>query len=179
MSWSVSDPSIARIEQTGDFLGLINGRVDVRATANGGVAGTLGLRVVPDYAGTWQMRDRIADCTRISEEGPSSCRYDIGAGWSYTLTVIQPGVEATATYSRADKNYGGTLSGSVQEDGALLLSGRLEMPGNYSLVTDWRSTVSDKGLVGEYWVEGHFESAFGPQVNKYRMTSEGIRVQGP
>jgi hypothetical protein len=179
LRWTTTDPRIATIDAQGKLSGLANGRVEVRASTADGIAGALSLRVQPDFSGTWRLTQTIVDCTRLSGEGPSSCRFDLLSHQSLNLTFTEEGsrVDANGFLLREETRV--ILHGDIEEDGVLSMSGTSDFPAenNHSDISGWQSTVADGVQSGSYVFEGHFSTAFGPQVNVYRATFTGTRWQ--
>ena len=177
LSWSSTDSHIASVDSQGNLSGIANGQVEVRVSAADGIAGAVSLRVFPDFSGAWHIAQTIVDCTRLSGEGPSSCRFDVGSHQRLELTLVQTGAEVDATGSLATKDAPIVLHGRIGDDGALLLTGRLDahFEESYWLIGAWSNKISGATMPGESNFELHFSSAFGPQVNTYRASTTGTR----
>jgi hypothetical protein len=172
-SWSSDAPEVAAIAGDGRVKGITLGRTSIHASFEA-LSAVRPLRVVPDYGGTWSGGYLLENCTRLAGPGSDPCRFGIGATLGLRAIVTQTGFGLSGTlelYTNAPYELveSGPVEGSIDEDGALVLTGSTssvqpEHPGETTL-SDWRTTLGADGnhLEGRFVRNRHFLNAFGWQ----------------
>jgi hypothetical protein len=99
------------------------GRVTVTA-ASGGSSGSLALRVVPDYQGTWKGGLTRAQLTCSPTSTTPICAPGAATSGTLTLSVVQTGDQLTGVLTdSAEPTVPVPLTGTVQSDDQLALAG--------------------------------------------------------
>ncbi len=132
--WSSSDGSVLGIGPTGIATAGRAGRVTVTVTA-GTASGSLPLRVVPDYQGTWTGAVARPQLTCGAASAAALCGPGAATGGTMTLRVVQTGDQLTAVLTdSAEPTAQVPLTGQVTSDDQLALAGRLDTPALAPLV---------------------------------------------
>jgi hypothetical protein len=172
-SWSSDAPEVAAIGSDGRVKGIVLGRTTIHASYQS-LSAVRPLRVVPDYGGTWSGEYLLKKCTRVAGPGSSPCRFGIGATLGLRAIVTQTGFGLSGTlelYTNAPYELveSGPIEGSIDDDGALVLTGTTssvepEHPGETTL-SGWRTTLAGGGdlMEGRFVQNRHFLNAFGWQ----------------
>ena len=128
VQWASTDTSVVSIAASGLATAGRAGRVTITATS-GSSSGTLTLRVVPDYQGTWTGGIGRVQLTCSAGSSAALCVPGAPTSGSLTLRVTQAGdqVQGVLTDS-AEPTAQVALTGQVQADDLLALSGRYESP---------------------------------------------------
>jgi hypothetical protein len=148
--WSVDDGRIAGVDRQGRVTALASGTTNIRAAFQQRTA-TLAVRVAPDYSGSWSGPMRVTACTNPT---PTICQTNYPVGTQYVArvtlaqsrdqvvgTLYQPYLATVPTAPALVVD--GTLSGRIELDGRLPMTGTLVGPtptapsvGN---IPDWRT----------------------------------------
>ena len=168
-TWESTDPGVATIDsRTGEVAALSPGRVSIRAAYRGREA-VAAFAVVPDVAGGWRGRFRVAGCSRASGEGPSPCRFNVGQIHPVTLEVEQRDQALSGAISMLDAplRQEGEFSGTVNEQSILRLEAETEVNQLRLRIRDWSSTATistGASLSGRFNMRVEFTNVAGPQV---------------
>jgi len=126
--WSSSDGSVLGISPTGIATAGRAGRVVVTVTS-GALSGSLPLRVVPDYQGTWTGAIARPQLTCSAASAAALCQPGAVTSGTLTLRVVQTGDQLTAVLvDSAEPAMQVPLTGQVTTDDQLALAGRLDTP---------------------------------------------------
>lgn len=156
VSWISSDATVVTVSPAGQATAGRPGRATVTASS-ASASGSLALRVVPDYNGTWSgsvVRLQIA-CSAASTS--ALCAPGAPTGGSMTLRLTQVGDQASGTLvDSAEPAAVVPLTGQVLADDHLALAGRLDAPTTAPTmrvdVATWRASldVTLGTLAGSY-----------------------------
>lgn len=181
--WSSDRPDIVEIDRTGTAVGLKVGQAAVTATSGGYNAMTT-LNVAFDYSGVWKGRYQIVNCTRVSGDGSSYCRFVVGAILPIQLALTQRGGHVSGEMSLFDSDGGllakGAVAGTSDPDSALRISGLLRSttPGQdeSTEITDWTTMLSatDASLTGAFNKRRDFSNTFGRQLSVENCSVGGM-----
>lgn len=128
VSWTTTDGSVAAVSATGVVTAGRAGRVTVTATSPT-ATGSIGLRVVPDFAGIWTGPVARLQVTCSASSSSPPCAPGAPTSGSMTLTVSQTGDQATATLlDSAEPTATIPLTGQVIDGDQLALAGRVDVP---------------------------------------------------
>jgi hypothetical protein len=121
--WTSTDTSVITVSATGTATAVRAGRVTVTA-ASGGSSGSLALRVVPDYQGTWKGGLTRAQLTCSPTSTTPICAPGAATSGTLTLSVVQTGDQLTGVLTdSAEPTVPVPLTGTVQSDDQLALAG--------------------------------------------------------
>ncbi|BCS35840.1 hypothetical protein TBR22_A50740 [Luteitalea sp. TBR-22] len=127
-AWTTSDASVLTVGATGVATATRAGRVTVTVTS-GTASGSLALRVVPDYQGTWTGGLARPQITCSPASTAAFCAPGAPTTGTVTLRVTQVGDQLTGTLvDSAEPSATVPLTGSVLADDQLSLAGRLDTP---------------------------------------------------
>jgi hypothetical protein len=174
-SWSSDAPEVVAVDHEGHVRGVSLGKTNVRATFEA-LSALQPVRVVLDYEGMWSGDYRITKCTWISGPGPSYCKGLAGAVFPLRAVLTQSGDRLSGTlefYTNThDPFEAGPVEGSIDDSGALMLSGTIpsvvsEQPGETRL-SDWNTTLTADGdrLAGRFVRYPHFRNFWGWQESR-------------
>ena len=122
-TWTSTDSSVLTVSPTGVATAARAGRVTVTATS-GTSAGSLALRVVPDYQGTWSGGLARLQLTCSAASTSPLCVPGAATSGTLTLRIIQEGDQLTAVLTdSAEPTLQVPLTGQVQADDQLALAG--------------------------------------------------------
>jgi len=148
VAWSADPPGIVTIDAKGRVTGIGNGAVRVTASA-GTHSGSINMRAVQDYTGTWSGNYFITGCSGAAD--PRTCgRLMVGTNfvpiaYPFTLTVTQLQDQVTGTLHEASDAFrqDTPLRGFVRVSGELVLEGFVPLPEHLNFtITNWSSTFS-------------------------------------
>lgn len=126
--WASSDGSVLGIGPTGIATAGRAGRATV-TVSSGSLSGSLSLRVVPDYQGTWTGALARPQLTCSSSSIAALCMPGAVTSGTLTLRIVQTGDQLTAMLvDSAEPTAPVPLTGQVTADDQLALSGRLDTP---------------------------------------------------
>lgn len=152
-TWLSDAPQVARIAAAGSVVAVSRGNATLTAVYRGVVAATQ-ARIVDDWRGTWRTDHAVATCVagffRACFGSPETA--------VVMLTFAQSGdrLEGTVRLDILTTGLGsggfsdyGVVSGTLADDGSVVLSGNMldrysEMP--VTRIADWRVAVADGGL---------------------------------
>lgn len=127
-TWTSSDNSVLTVSATGIATAGRAGRATVTATS-GSLSGSLALRVVPDYTGTWTGGATRVQVTCSTGSTSPVCVPGASTAASVSLTVVQVGDQLTGTLTdSAEPSVVVPLTGQVLDDDQLAFSGRVDSP---------------------------------------------------
>ncbi len=128
VSWVSTDSTVIAVSPAGQATAGRAGRATVTATS-ASAAGSLALRVVPDYNGTWTgMSVRLQTSCNAASTSPI-CAPGAPTSGTVTLRVTQVGDQITGTLvDSAEPTATVPLTGQVLADDQILLAGRLDTP---------------------------------------------------
>jgi hypothetical protein len=127
-TWTTSDASVLTVSPAGIATATRAGRVTVTVTT-GNASGSLALRVVPDYQGTWTGGLARPQITCSAASPAALCAPGAQTTGTLTLRVTQMGDQLTGTMvDSAEPNATIPVAGQVQSDDQLSLAGRLDTP---------------------------------------------------
>jgi hypothetical protein len=176
-SWSSDAPEIATVSDDGRVRGISLGKATIRATFEA-LSALQQLRVVPDYEGAWSGKYCITNCTRLSGDGPSYCRFVVGCNSPVPLriTLTQNGSSVAGALEFYDNvNHlleAGAVDGWIDDAGALALTGttRSVEPVHPSETTlsDWSTALTNDGsqMTGRFVRNLSFQNFWGPQKSR-------------
>jgi hypothetical protein len=101
---------------------------------------------VPCYGGSWQGCWRHLTCTSVPAGGPGCNDITIGDQGGLTLILAQDRDTAQGSLNLSGVMI--NVSGSIQTDGTLSLSGN--RPSSSDVLSDWRATINDTMLDGTF-----------------------------
>ncbi len=124
VAWVSSDTSVLSVNAAGLASAGRAGRVTVTATA-GSSSGSLAMRVVPDYQGTWTGGiARLQLTCAVSSTAPICAPGAVTSG-TVELRIQQSGGQLTATLlDSAEPAVPVPLTGQVEADDQMALAGR-------------------------------------------------------
>lgn len=127
-TWTSTDASVLTVSPAGIATASRAGRVTVTATTASS-SGSVALRVVPDYQGTWGGGIARPQITCSPSTTAAFCAPGAVTSGSVSLTIVQAGDQLTGTLTdSAEASAPVPLVGSVQTDDAASLAGRLDTP---------------------------------------------------
>jgi hypothetical protein len=122
-SWSSTDTSVLTVSAAGVATAIRAGRVTVTATS-GTSSGTLAMRVVPDYQGTWSGGLARVQLTCSASSASPLCVPGAATSGTLTLRITQTGDQLTGTLvDSAEPTLTVPLTGQIQTDDQLALAG--------------------------------------------------------
>ena len=128
VSWTSSDATVASVTAAGLVTARRAGRTTLTASSAAGT-GSVALRVVPDFAGTWAGALARPQLTCAATSGAALCAPGATTAGTITLTVTQAADRATATLrDSAEPTAVLALTGQVLDDDQLSLAGRVDVP---------------------------------------------------
>jgi hypothetical protein len=160
--WSLDQPAVATIQSTGVVTAVGSGTVTITASAHGRTA-SRSLRVVPEYAGSWEATVTVIECL---DGDPGVCSSAPCPTLGVCPPLYPPGrtMQIAAILAHRDEHVTGFVtsarglvlpsSGMIDLDGTLKLAGALQRSdsiGSYETRMDWTTTLdSNGGLHGSY-----------------------------
>lgn len=188
--WQSDNPAVASVTASGAVTGLSNGQTSI-AVSSGSAQGRQGIRVVPDYQGTWQGRIAQTSCVEPGEwRLVDFCKLNpADSVWSFVLAIQQSGESLTVTPDYFEDAVMPAASSTIREDGSTVASSVFRDPDStLSVETRWTinsprrgemsGTVSEiwrvSGIASEARVEYNIASA-----SRSSTTSAGGRVGSP
>jgi hypothetical protein len=152
VTWSADPAGVVAVDSKGSVTGIGSGSVRVTATV-GDKSGSLVMRAVPDYTGTWSGNYIVTACSGAAD--PRTCgRLMLGQGTAFTpvpypfsLTVSQLQDQVTGTlHEQGDPFKQDTpVRGFVRVSGELVLEGFVPLPEHLNFtITNWSSTFNQK-----------------------------------
>ena len=122
-TWTSTDTSVMTVGPTGIATAIRAGRVTVTATS-GTSTGSLAMRVVPDYQGTWSGGLARVQLTCSAASTSPLCVPGAATSGTLTLRIIQTADQLSATLvDSAEPTLTIPLTGQVQADDQLALAG--------------------------------------------------------
>jgi len=122
-TWTSTDTSVLTVSPLGVATAIRAGRVTVTATS-GTATGTLAMRVVPDYQGTWSGGLARQQLTCSASSSSPLCIPGASTSGTLTLRITQTGDQLTGTLvDSAEPTLTVPLTGQVQADDQLALAG--------------------------------------------------------
>jgi hypothetical protein len=126
--WSSTDASVVSVSATGQAIAGRPGRATVTA-ATATSSGSIALRVVPDYDGTWAGGVGRPQLTCSAASTSPICAPGAPTSGSITLALTQVGDQVTGTLvDSAEPTATVPVTGQVLDDGQLSLAGRVDVP---------------------------------------------------
>ena len=127
-TWTSTDSSVLTVSGTGIATAGRAGSVLVTAVS-GSASGSLSLRVVPDYTGTWTGGGTRVQLTCSAGSTTPVCAPGASTSASLSLRVVQIGDQLTGVLTdSAEPAVQVPLTGTVQADDQLAMSGRIDSP---------------------------------------------------
>jgi hypothetical protein len=125
-TWQSDNQNVASIDGSGKTVGLDSGEATLIAKAEG-LTGTLKIRVVPDYQGTWDGEYRVAACRATGSFRPSEwCSADgfkPGQHLPITLVLTQDRDLLSGSVFVGTLEHTLDVSSSIRVDGGAAISG--------------------------------------------------------
>lgn len=122
-TWTTTDTSVLTVSPAGVATAIRAGRATVTATS-GTSTGTLAMRVVPDYQGTWSGGLARLQLTCSASSSSPLCVPGAATSGTLTLRITQAGDQLTGTLiDSAEPTLTVALTGQVQADDQLALAG--------------------------------------------------------
>ena len=159
--WSIDQSAVATVQSTGVLMAVGAGMATITATYRERSA-SRSLRVIPDYAGTWEGTVTVVECV---DGDPGLC-----TPAPCCLPVYVPGrtcaLEAILAYR--DEQVTGFItnltvgpvgvpsSGTIDLDGTLTLNGILRQSdslGSFETRIDWKTTIDSTGAMRGNFLE--------------------------
>jgi hypothetical protein len=128
--WTSDMPAVATVDRQGVVKGVAAGRANIVASLNGDTV-VKPLRVVPNYAGRWSGPLVIVSC-QMGDPRVCGRSYPIGTTGALSLNVSQ---DRDAVAAHLEFTYhvltnvstrGGDVTGTILDDGRLILDGKLQ-----------------------------------------------------
>lgn len=127
-TWTSTDTTVVTVSPSGQATAGRPGRATVTATTASGT-GSLALRVVPDYDGTWAGGVARPQLTCNPASTSAICAPGAVTTGTITLRLTQVGSQVSGTLlDSAEPLALVPLVGQVQDDDLLALAGRVEVP---------------------------------------------------
>jgi hypothetical protein len=184
--WSSDSPDVVSIQRDGRVFGGRLGQSIIRASYDT-LSASLRLRVVSDYAGSWNGEYRLKSCVRLSGGGPDPyCRFTAGGVFRIRTTLMHTGATVSGTLELFD-NTGrgivetGSVDGVIDAANALILSGTTfgTDPAEHdeSSLSEWRTALAADGasMTGRFVRNWTFQNFWGPQ--SLKITGEPLTMQ--
>lgn len=128
LQWTSTDTSVLSVAASGLASAGRAGRVTVTAVS-GSLSGSLNLRVVPDYQGTWTGGIARVQLTCSAGSTTPLCAPGAPTSGSLTLRITQIGDQLQGVLEdSAEPAAQIPITGQVQADDQLAMSGRLDSP---------------------------------------------------
>lgn len=128
VAWSSTDSTVVAVSPAGQATAGRPGRATVTATS-GTSSGSIALRVVPDYNGTWAGGVGRLQLTCSAGSTAPICAPGASTGGTITLRVTQTGDQVTGTLvDSAEPGATIPVTGQVLDDDQLSLAGRVDVP---------------------------------------------------
>lgn len=141
----------------------------------------IGCRSIPtapsaaNVAGRWEGQFKIVECSRVSGEGPSTCRSLLNVTGPIRLTLEQQAADLIGDQSLYGSTSTPTVSGPIRgkvTDGGnpvVVIRGTLRQREHAIeiVLVEWNTPLQDgdpPSLVGRYRVRRSFDNAWGRQV---------------
>lgn len=167
VTWASTDTSVLAVSATGIATAVRAGRVTVTATV-GSSSGTLSLRVVPDYQGTWSGGITRLQLTCSPGSTSPLCVPGASTAGTVTLRVQQTGDQVAAVLTdSASPGSPVPVVGQVQADDQLALAGRIDSP-----------LVSPTLRVEVATLRGSVDAALGTMGGSYQWLVDRAPVAG-
>jgi hypothetical protein len=159
--WSIDQSAVAMVQSTGVLTALGAGAATITARYRERSA-SQSLRVIPDYAGTWEGTIAVVECVD-GDPGvctPAPCCPPIYVpGRTFAMAVILALREEHVTGFITNSSVGPVAvpsTGTIDLDGTLTLEGILRSSdslGSYETRIDWKSTIDSAGAMRGTFVE--------------------------
>jgi hypothetical protein len=145
VTWTTTDSSVISVSPTGQATAGRAGRATVTATS-GSSSGTLALRVVSDYAGTWAGPVARIQLTCTTGATSPLCVPGATTAGTLALRLTQIGDQVSGTLvDSAEPTATVPVTGQVQDDDQLALAGRVDVPATSPTlrvdITAFRATI--------------------------------------
>ena len=128
VTWTTTDASVVTVTPTGQATAGRAGRATVTAST-GSASGTIALRVVPDYGGTWTGAVGRIQLTCTTGATSPLCASGATTSGTLTLRLTQIGDQASGTLvDSAEPTATVPVAGQLQADDQLALAGRVDVP---------------------------------------------------
>lgn len=145
-TWGSSSPTVATIDANGRATAVASGTTSLTAQ-HSGLTASRGLRVVPDYQGTWNGRTIVRACRHSGGfEATDFCGI-LGTGDVdyFRLVLTQQSADVSGTLDLG--GFIGTISGTIAINGTLTITGSYTttvdgVPFQIA-VTEWQSDCTD------------------------------------
>jgi hypothetical protein len=187
-SWTSDAPGVVAVSEDGRVRAVSLGSATISANV-GERSAKQSLRVVPDYDGIWSGDYRVTACNRLRGNGPSYCRFIVGADLFIKTVLTQDGLKVSGTIEFYSDTHelleAGEVEASLGESGALILtattsSAQSEQEGSTTL-SEWNTMVAADGqrLTGTFVKNRHFRNAFGWQDSREECEISNVRRTQP
>lgn len=149
VTWSSSDSTVVSVDSAGRVTAAGGGTVTITATAEGR-SGTLSVRGIPDYSGEWDVRFKYTMCNMPDRWRLTWCDPRATGGYM-GLTFSRSGVDEVTAIMRSGNGYIGNMSGRVQANGSLALTGTWTLTDAISWdVSNWVSQMVSGQMTGTF-----------------------------
>lgn len=166
-SWTTTDSSVLTVSAAGIANAGRAGSATVTATS-GSSSGSLALRVVPDYTGTWTGGATRVQLTCSAASTTPVCAPGASTSASISLRVVQVGDQLTGTLiDSAEPSVGVPLTGQVAPDDQLAMSGRIDSP-----------LVAPTLRVEIATLRGSIDVALATMSGNYQLNVDRVRATG-
>jgi len=162
MRWSVDPAGVVTIDQRGIATVVSVGAATITARL-GDKAGTLAIRVLPNFAGTWRGMYRNVSCSGLTPD-VRTCFNNTFAPLRMSLSLTQDRDQVSGTLKDLNESRGIPLTGSISVSGLLSLAGGIKQsPLVQPLrVENWSSRLMPDGTqAGSFVSHGYLVDILG------------------
>lgn len=145
-TWASSSAIVATVDANGRVTAVGSGTTSITAQ-HSGLTASRGLRVVPDYQGTWNGRTFVRSCNHSGGFQATDFCGILGTGDVdyFRLVLTQQAAAVSGTLDLG--GFIGTINGTIATDGALTITGSytttVEGVPFQIAVTEWQSNSAD------------------------------------
>jgi hypothetical protein len=141
--WQSDVPGVATVTTAGQVTGVANGRANIYVVS-GGQQGQAGIRVVPDFQGSWTGRLLVSACSQsgVFAQINFCNEFPVSSSDPFAIALAQTGESMTARANYGDSIVFTPVEATIQPDGGA------------SFVTTWVSTSSPITIQGSWSING-------------------------
>lgn len=151
LQWSTDAPAVLSVD-AGSVVARAPGIATV-SVSSGSTSTSVRVRVVPNLGGTWSGSVRYPTCSVPARWGSGFCP-QTGSSYSATLELVQ---QRDTVVGTLDAGRSGTVRGTIQNDGALQLTGQLTSVATTRTlrfdIRDWSTSLASDGSMRGRWAE--------------------------
>lgn len=174
-TWSSSNSSVVSVDQGGVIRGVSAGVTSVTASSSG-LSSSLVVRSIPNYSGRWYGQYRIVSCSAPFRWGNSYCTSFVGTGGTIfylDLNLEMSGTRVNGSWRRG--SFQGSVSGTVSDNGALVLQGSESASRTGSVysfqIRNWLTSIRGSSMVGRWDSIGSLSGETQTALQEYEMVS--------